>query len=91
MVTSVDDAVKVKVRSLFLDGFDSAPKYSLSATTIVGVGMKEPHGSLSVSSDMDTYLIMSAETERAVIRPHITNAIAINSVFGAQNMPNGRY
>ena len=54
MVTSVDDAVKVKVRSLFLDGFDSAPKYSLSATTIVGVGMKEPHGSLSVSSDMDT-------------------------------------
>ena len=53
MVAGVDNAVNVKVRSLFLDGFDGAPKHSLSAAAIVGVRVEEPHGSLPVPSASD--------------------------------------
>lgn len=51
MIAGVDDAVEV--RALFLDGFDGAPQHSLSAAAIIGVGMEEPHGSLSVPSASD--------------------------------------
>ena len=46
VVAGVDDAVEI--RDFILDGFDGAPQHSLSAATIIGVRMEEPHGSVSV-------------------------------------------
>ena len=51
MVAAEDNGIEIGV--LFLDGFDGAPKDSLSAAAIVGVGMEESNGSFLVSSAVE--------------------------------------
>lgn len=51
MISGEYDGIEVGV--LFLDGFDGAPKDSLAAAAIVGVGMEESDGSSLISPAME--------------------------------------
>lgn len=51
VIAGVDDAVEIGL--LLLDGLDGAPEDSLSAAAVVGVGVEEAYGPLSVSPTSD--------------------------------------
>lgn len=51
MISGVDNTIKI--RRLFLDGFDGAPEHSLTSTAVVGVRMKKSYRILPVPSVID--------------------------------------
>ena len=51
MIAGEDEAIEVRV--FILNSFDGAPKDSLTASAVVGVGMEEPDGWLAVPTAVE--------------------------------------
>lgn len=51
MIAGEDEAIEARI--FILNSFDGAPKNSLTASTVVGVGMEEPDGWLPVPTAVE--------------------------------------